>query len=83
MEDDLPGHTLVLDLKNLIYIDSSGADALMALVRACQKRQLRLILCGLSHQPLDLAERSGLLAMLPAQDRPDDLAAGLDLACRA
>ena len=83
MEDDLPEHTLVLDLKNLIYVDSSGADALMALVRTCHKRQLRLILCGLAHQPLDLARRSGLLEAVPEADRPDDLAAGLALACQA
>ena len=83
MEDALPTQTLVLDLKNLIYVDSSGADALMALVRTCQKRGLRLILCGLAHQPLDLAQRSGLLDALPAQDRPDDLASGLRLACQA
>ena len=83
MEDDLPERTLVLDLKNLIYVDSSGADALMALVRTCHKRQLRLILCGLAHQPLDLARRSGLLQAVPEADRPDDLAAGLALACQA
>ena len=82
MEDDLPEHALVLDLKNLIYVDSSGADALMALVRTCHKRQLRLILCGLAHQPLDLAQRSGLLEAVPEADRPEDLAAGLTLACR-
>jgi SulP family sulfate permease len=82
MEDDLPERTLVLDLKNLIYVDSSGADALMALVRTCHKRQLRLILCGLAHQPLDLARRSGLLEAVPEADRPDDLAAGLALACQ-
>jgi SulP family sulfate permease len=83
MEDDLPGHTLVLDLKNLIYVDSSGADALMALVRTCQKRQIRLVLCGLSRQPLDLAQRSGLLQTLEPANRPDDLAAGLALACQS
>jgi SulP family sulfate permease len=83
MEDELPERTLVLDLKNLIYVDSSGADALMALVRTCHKRQLRLILCGLAHQPLDLARRSGLLEAVPEADRPDDLAAGLALACQA
>lgn len=82
MEDDLPERTLVLDLKNLIYVDSSGADALMALVRTCHKRQRRLILCGLAQQPLDMARRSGLLEAVPEADRPEDLAAGLALACQ-
>ena len=33
--------------------------------------------------PLDLARRSGLLEAVPEADRPDDLAAGLALACQA
>lgn len=77
MQDQLPSHALVLDLKNLIYIDSSGADALLALARACHKKQVRLILCGLGHQPLDIAQRSGLLAWVPPADLAADLAQGL------
>jgi SulP family sulfate permease len=37
LQDHLQGDCLVLDLKNLIYIDSSGADALNDLARACLK----------------------------------------------
>ncbi|MEY2678909.1 MAG: C4-dicarboxylic acid transporter DauA, partial [Pseudomonadota bacterium] len=36
IEEHLPEQALVLDLKNLIYIDTSGADALMALARSCR-----------------------------------------------
>jgi SulP family sulfate permease len=77
IEEQLPEQTLVLDLKNLIYIDTSGADSLMALARTCRKKQLRLILCGVDHQPLDMMRRCGLLAQLPAQDLHPDLSQGL------
>ena len=70
--DQLPQRVLVLDLKNVIYIDSSGADVLADLARACVRAQVRLILCGLAHQPLDIARRCGLTAQLgPEQIQPD------------
>ena len=71
IEDDLPQKALVLDLKNLIYIDSSGADALLALAQICQKKQVRLILCGLKHQTLDIASRTGLLQKVGSNVWPD------------
>lgn len=78
-EDETSGRTrvLVLDLKNLLYIDSSGADTLQDLLRTCQKRGIRIVFCGLAHQPLDMARRAGLLAPLPEEDICPDLAAGL------
>ena len=79
IEDKLPEQTLVLDLKNLIYIDSSGADALMALARICHKKQVRLIVCGLSHQPLDIARRTGFLELVGQNVLPD-YESGLDAA---
>lgn len=83
LEHQLPARALVLDLKNLIYIDSSGADTLLDLARSCERQGVRLIVCGLAHQPLDIARRSGLLqALPPAQVRPD-LASGLDAALSA
>ena len=76
IEDQLDKPVLVLDLKNLIYVDSSGADALMNLIHTCRKKQIDLIVCGLMHQPLDIARRSGLLLHLEGRLEPD-LAAGL------
>ena len=61
IEDKLPSQAVVLDLSSLIYIDSSGADALQALARTCEKKQVRLIVCAVSHQPLDILRRSGLV----------------------
>jgi len=76
IEDRLDTPVLVLDLKNLIYVDSSGADALMNLIHSCRKKNVTLIVCGLMHQPLDIARRSGLLAHLEGRLEPD-LASGL------
>ena len=61
LQDHLPRHTLVLDLKNLIYVDSSGADSLNDLARSCHKNGVRLVVCGLMHQPLDIAQRCGFM----------------------
>jgi SulP family sulfate permease len=80
IEGRLPEQALVLDLKNLIYIDTSGADALMALARTCHKKQVRLILCGVDHQPLEMMQRCGLLAQLPAHDLRPDLGQSLAVA---
>jgi SulP family sulfate permease len=80
IEENLPTQAVILDLKNLIYVDSSGADALLALARSCKKKQVRLIVCGLAHQPLDMAQRCGLLHALPDTDLVPDLSHGLALA---
>jgi len=62
IEDQLPSKAVVLDMSSLIYIDSSGADALQALARTCEKKHVRLIVCAVSHQPLDILKRCELLA---------------------
>jgi SulP family sulfate permease len=80
LERNLPSQTLVLDLKNLIYMDSSGADALEGLVRTAHKRGVRLILCGLAHQPLEMAQRSGLQQLVGAENLPPTLAEGVHAA---
>ncbi len=77
MEDQLPARALVLDLKNVLYVDSSGADALADLARACQRRGVRLLVCGLNHQPLDIARRVGLTDLVGADNLCADLAVGL------
>jgi SulP family sulfate permease len=62
--NDLPEQTLVLELGGLIYIDSSGADALQSLLQTCERQQVQLMLCGLNPQRLDILQRTGLLARL-------------------
>ena len=79
IEDKISTPALVLDLKNVIYIDSSGADALMNLIETCRKKNTTLIVCGLMHQPLDMATRSGLLEHVK-EHLQHDLSSSLALA---
>ncbi len=78
--DHLPQRALVLDLKNVIYVDSSGADTLGDLVRACEKHGVTLHLCGLHHQPLDIAQRTGLTLRIPPAQLHPDLASAIAVA---
>jgi sulfate permease, SulP family len=48
-------------------------------VQTCRRKGVRLVVCGLMHQPLDMARRSGLLAHL-AGHLAADLSSGLTLA---
>jgi SulP family sulfate permease len=77
LQDHLPAEVLLLDLKNVIYIDSSGADTLNDLARACQQNKVRLVVCGLSHQPLDITQRCGFVTQVGAANTFPDLATGL------
>ena len=79
IEDKIKCPFLVVDLKNVIYIDSSGADALMNLIDSCRKKEVHLIVCGLMHQPLDIVRRSGLMAHLEGRLEAD-LSSGLQRA---
>jgi SulP family sulfate permease len=80
IENQLPNKVLVLDMKNVIYIDSSGIDAIDDLHRQCTSSDLVLILCGLSHQPLETLKQSGLLARISTENICDDLQAGVSVA---
>jgi SulP family sulfate permease len=73
LESHLPRQALVLDWKNVIYLDSSGADALHNLLKVCEQQRVRLVLAGLSHQPLDILQRTRFLALLGSADVVADL----------
>jgi SulP family sulfate permease len=77
LQDHLPSQVLLIDLRNVIYIDSSGADTLNDLARACTKHGVRLLVCGLSHQPLDIAQRSGFVQRVGSEHIYPGWAAGL------
>jgi SulP family sulfate permease len=77
LQDHLPARTLLLDLKNVIYVDSSGADSLNDLVRACHKNRVRLVICGLMHQPLDIARRCGFVSSVGEDNIHPDVAAAI------
>ena len=80
IEEALPSDTLLLDLKNVIYIDSSGMDTLTELAELCATKNVKLIVCGLDHQPLEIAERSGFLEKLSSDCLYPDLNGGLSKA---
>ena len=77
LQDNLPTKVLLLDLKNLLYVDSSGADTLNDLARSCRHSGVSLLICGLSHQPQDIAKRSGFVDQVGAERFYPDLAAGV------
>ena len=80
IEANLPSQILLLDLKNVIYIDTSGMDTIMELAHLCKIRNIRLIICGLAHQPLEMAERSEFLSALPQDSFYPDLSSGIEAA---
>lgn len=77
IENELPTKVLVLDLKNVIYIDVSGMDALLELEEVCKNRGIKLMICGLAHQPYEMAERGGLMGRLPVNCICPDLHHGI------
>jgi SulP family sulfate permease len=83
IEENLPTQTLLLDLKNVIYIDTSGMDTIMELAHLCKVRNIKLIICNLDHQPLEMAERSGFLEKLPRDCFCRDLYTGIKVATQS
>ena len=83
IEKNLPSETLILDLKNVIYVDASGMDTIMELKYLCDAAGIKLIICGLAHQPHDVAERSGLLEKLNADCLYPDLSLGIQAATKS
>ncbi len=77
LAEPLPQEALVLDFKNVLYIDSSGTDALRSLQNNCELAHVRLIVCGLSEQPLEILTRSGALALIGKDNLQPDLQSGL------
>jgi len=80
IEKNLPSKTLLLDLKNVIYVDTSGMDTISELAYLCKIHNVQLILCGLDHQPYEMAQRSGFLKKLPQGCLYPDLISGIEAA---
>ena len=80
IETNLPAHTLLLDLKNVIYIDTSGMDTIMGFAHLCKIRNISLLICGLAHQPLEMAERSNFIPTLPTESFYPDMISGIEAA---
>jgi SulP family sulfate permease len=80
IEKNLPSKKLLLDLKNVIYVDTSGMDTISQLAYLCKIHNVQLIICGLDHQPYGMAQRSGFLEKLPKDCLYPDLISGIEAA---
>ena len=80
IEENLPSRILLLDFKNVIYVDTSGMDSILELAHLCKVRNIKLIICGLDHQPHEMAQRSGFLEKLPEDCLYPDLISGIEAA---
>ena len=62
------GLVMRLDARQLISLDTTGLDALEQIHRSLNKRQGRLVLCGLNARPRSLLERSGFAQHIDLED---------------
>ncbi|HYD80020.1 MAG TPA: SulP family inorganic anion transporter [Paucimonas sp.] len=69
----LPAQALILELHQLIYLDTTGLDALETLHKTLAKNGSRLILCGANRQPLEIMRQSGFLRRLGPEHCVDTL----------
>ena len=77
IEEKLPSQVLLIDLKNVIYVDTSGMETIIELAHLCKIRNIKLCICGLDHQPYEMAQRSGFLQTLPQDCLYPDLLSGI------
>ncbi len=68
---------LILEMHQVINLDTTGLDALESLHKRLQKRSGRLILAGLNEQPLSLIGRSRFAEALGRDNLPESLDAAL------
>lgn len=73
----MPAKAMILELHQLINLDTTGLDALETVHKTLQKNGCQLILCGPNHQPLSLMTRTGFLDRLGIENCVDDLAAAV------
>jgi SulP family sulfate permease len=76
------GEIVVLEMHQVINLDTTGLDALQGLLRALRRRGGRLILAEPTEQPLSLMRRSGLLDELGRENLFADLESALQAARR-
>ena len=78
----LPSGTraVVLDMHRLIFVDTSGIDALQQLHRSLQRQDVALVLANVNAQPLGLMRRSGFEAEIGAEQIVPSLPQALEQA---
>jgi SulP family sulfate permease len=77
--EQLPAGTraVVLEMHQLVSMDTSGLEALKQLQRALQRAGVRLVLCALNEQPLTLIRQAQFDALIGAENLFPDLASAL------
>jgi SulP family sulfate permease len=73
----IPPTAMILELHQLINLDTTGLDGLENIHRSLQKYGSQLILCGPNHQPLSMMERSGFIDRLGPLNCVDTLSAAI------
>ncbi|HEX6734250.1 MAG TPA: SulP family inorganic anion transporter [Azonexus sp.] len=77
--DPAAGHpeVVILDMAQLVQLDTTGLEGLDNLLDKLQKRGCRLLVCGLNAQPGSLLQRSGFINHLGSDNVCPDLPAAL------
>jgi sulfate permease, SulP family len=77
--DPAAGHPeiVILDMTQLIQLDTTGLEGLESLLDKLRKRGCTLLVCGLNAQPGSLLQRSGFIDHLGADNVAPDLASAL------
>lgn len=77
--DPTAGHPeiVILDMTQLIQLDTTGLEGLESLLDKLRKRGCTLLVCGLNAQPGSLLQRSGFIDHLGADNVAPDLASAL------
>jgi len=70
---EAPPKIIILELHQLINIDTTGLDALRSLHRQLASHQSKLLLCGANPQPLNLMQRSSFMNTVGSENCLADL----------
>jgi SulP family sulfate permease len=73
-------HTLILRMRAVPAIDSTGIAALESFLMQCRRRKMRLIICEIRNQPKKILEKSGFIEDLGADHMVDTLEEAVTMA---
>ena len=69
----IPPRMIILELHQLINVDTTGLDGLKSLLHTLDMHHSQLLLCGVNPQPLDLMKRAGFIEQIGAENCLNDL----------
>ncbi|MDR3145441.1 MAG: STAS domain-containing protein [Treponema sp.] len=73
-------HVLILRMRDVPVIDSTGVSALESFMAQCRHRKIRLILCEIRIQPKKALEKAGFTSELGAENIADTLEDAVEMA---